>query len=142
MSGRPPWNELAEVRSGELVIRLIRPDAYVATARPGSRVQPAALPTNERTPSATSYGASAFVKSLLRGGTADLLAANPKWVAFLQAEVLVEHIRALGIDVRLSPQDCEFDRVRDAHASLINVDRPRRNQLIRLLEQNLVAAGE
>lgn len=141
MSDRPHWQELTEVLSGELVIRVIRPTEYKHDAPKGARVQPGAMPTNEFTPNDTSYGASAFVKSRLKNGEADLVAANPRWGSYLRAEVLAEQLRELGIDVRLSPQDCEFELVRDAHASLLGVNRERRNKLIRLLEAHLVAAS-
>lgn len=138
MTARPPWQELPEVVSGELVIRLIRPNEYKADAPAGARVQPAAIPTDEFKPNDRSYGASAFVKSRLRNGLKDIVDANPKWNAYVLAEVMVEKIRELGIEVRLSPQDCEYEQIRDAHASLINLNRDRRNKLVRLLEAHLV----
>jgi hypothetical protein len=70
-------------------------------------------------------------------GLLDLHEAYPKWATWYVAELPVVAVKALKVEVRYSPQDCEFEAVRDAHASLIGVTRLIRLELIRLIEQHL-----
>ena len=135
---RPAWNELEVVPDGDLVFRFVQPGHFNASAPSGARVQPAALQSNEFTPNDRSYGASAYIKSRLSRGLDDLHKAYPKWVAWRVSEVPVSAVTAIGIEVRLSPQDCELETIRHAHASLIGVTKERRLKLIPLIEAHLV----
>lgn len=135
---RPGVGELALVPDGNLVFRFVQPGQFNASAPPGARVLTSALQTDEFTPNERSYGPSAFVKSLLANGLDDLHKACPKWMAWRVAEVPIDAILKLGVEVRLSPQDCEFESIRHAHASLIGVTKAKRSNLIRLLEAHLL----
>lgn len=135
---RPPWGELEVVASGELIFRFVQPNQYSESAVAGARVQPSALQTNEFTPNEKSYGASVYVKARLLRGLEDLYEAMPKWRGWRVAEIPVSSINELGVEVRLSPQDCQIETIRHAHASLIGVTKAVRNKLIKVIEANLV----
>ena len=141
MSGnRPDVSELVIVEDGELVFRFVQP-GHINTAAPiGARLQTSALQSNEFTPNEHSYGPSVYVRSRLTNGVADLHEACSKWRAWQLAEIPVGTVLALGVTVRLSPQDCEFPTIRHAHATLIGVTKAIRDQLIRVIEANLLPA--
>ena len=136
---RPDVSELTVAASDALVFRFVRPEHIDLAAPVGARLQLSSLQTNEFTPNARSYGASVYVKSLLVGGLADLHAACEKWRSWRVAEVPVRAVLDVGVSVLLSPQDCEFETIRHAHASLIGVNKERRNKLIRIIEAHLLA---
>jgi hypothetical protein len=139
--GRPEVDELEVVASDHLVFRFVQPGHINLNAPAGSRLQLSALQTNECTPNERSYGASVYVKSRLAYGLADIHAAFAKSRSWRAAEVPVWKIQALGVSVVLSPQDCSIEAIRHAHASLIGVDKPRRNKLIRIIEEHLLTAS-
>jgi hypothetical protein len=116
----------------------VQPGHIDATAVIGARVQNAALPTNDFTPNDRSYGASVYVKSLLLRGLDDLYAADAKWRTWGVSEVPIVEVVKLGVEVLLSPQDCAHETIRHAHASLVGVNKTRRNQLVRLIELYLI----
>ncbi len=135
---RPDVTELEVAPDDSILFRFVQPTHIDAKAPPGARLQTAALPTNEFTPNEHGYGASVYVKSLLANGLRDLHEACPKWCDWRVAEVPVREMLELGVGVRLSPQDCPFEAIRHAHASLIGVTRQKRNLLIRIIERRLL----
>jgi hypothetical protein len=139
---RPHWQDLEAVADGDLIFRFVHPRDYKQMLPSGARVQPSALSTDEFKPNAKSYGASVYARSKLPRGIDDLYEACSKWTQWHYAQVPVSEVVALGVEVRLSPQDCEFDLVRHAHASLLNVTRPIRIQLIRIIEAHLSLVTE
>ncbi len=136
MAPRPPAAELEHVGAEELVLRLVHPTSYNASA---ARIELSALPTKDFTPSSTSYGASAYVKSRLDGGISALYAAVDRWRTYTLTQVAASEIVALGIEVRYSPDDCQFQALKHAHASLIGITHGNRPSLLRLLERNIIA---
>jgi hypothetical protein len=138
---RPPVDALEPVPSDALVFRFVQPAHIDPSAPVGAQLQMAALQTNEFTPNEHSYGASVYVKSRLPRGLTDLLEACPKWQSWRTSEVPVKKVLDLGVKVVLSPQDCEFEAIRVAHASLIGVDKLRRNKLVRLIESHMLPAS-
>ncbi|MBN2195018.1 MAG: hypothetical protein JW751_19530 [Polyangiaceae bacterium] len=135
---RTPVEALDVVPTGDLVFRLVRPEHIDLTKPRGAQLQTSALPSDQYTPNDHSYGASVYVKSRLPQGVEQLYQACPKWRTWRTAEVPVAKVVELGVGVVLSPQDCEIEEIRHAHASLIGVDRPRRNRLLRLIEAHLL----
>lgn len=135
---RPHWTALTLVGAEHVLFRFVRPDHINSKAVEGARVQISALQTNEFTPNDHSYGASVYIKELLPGGLEDLHAACPKWKTWLFSEVPVGDVNALGVDVRMSPNDCQFESIKHAHASLLNVTKSIRPSLIRLIEKHLI----
>ena len=136
--GRPDVTQLEVAPADALVFRFVQPGHINVEAPVGARLQTAALPSNEYTPNEKSYGASVYVKSLLSRGLVDLHDACAKWQAWRVAEVPVAEVLAIGARVVLSPQDCPFESIRHAHASLLDVTKERRNKLIRVIEKHLV----
>jgi hypothetical protein len=135
---RPLVSALAPVRNDGLVFRFVQPGHINEAAVLGARLQTAVLQTNEFTPNEKSYCASVYVKSLLSRGLEDLYDADAKWRTWRVSEVPIEEVVSLGVQVVLSPQDCELVNIRHAHASLIGVDKHKRNKLVRLIEQYLL----
>ena len=136
---RPDVLQLEVASADSLVFRFVQPGHINSRAPAGSRLQTAALPSNEYTPDDKSYGASVYVKSLLARGLEDLHDACEKWRMWRVAEVPVAEVLAVGARVVLSPQDCRFESIRHAHASLLDVTKERRNKLIRIIERYLVS---
>ena len=134
--------DLPRVESGEVLFRLVGSHAYDFDGSAGVRVQNSALTKSEMTPTSTSYGPSVFVESLLPDGMASLEEACPAWRQKGYAAIPIEDLRAIGIDVRLSKEDCEFDSVRAAHGSLIGVTRTNRPSVVHLISQYLVRPPE
>jgi len=139
-TSRPPVEDLTAVSPDNLVFRLVQPAHLDLQQAVGAQLQTAALPTNQCTPNERSYGASIYVESLLSGGLEELHRACPKWQTWRAARIPVEKVVDLGVKVVLSPQDCPFESIRHAHASLLGVDKQRRNKLIKLIEAHLLPA--
>ena len=137
-SSRPDVSELEVAASDSLVFRFDNPGHLDPRAPAGARLQNAALQTDEFTPHEGSYGASVYVKSRLLDGIADLHRACDKWRGCRVAEVPVAAVLAVGARVVLSPQDCQFESIKHAHASLLDVTKARRNKLIRVIEAHLL----
>jgi hypothetical protein len=135
---RPDVATLTVVTEDALIFRFVQPGHIDATARVGSQLQTSALQTNEFTPNDHSYGPSVYVGSKLKRGVDDLFAACEKWKGWRYARVPVDQVNAIGVTVVLSPQDCELESIRHAHASLIGVTKPHRSKLLRLIEKHLV----
>jgi hypothetical protein len=134
---RPQWQELPDVEDGALLIRFILPGALRAERPKGNRVDPSACQSGDYQPSETSYGASVYVESRLRNGVDDLFAACPRWRGWRFVQLQVALVRALALDVKYTPMDCEFPEIADAHASLIGMNRSIRTQFIALLDAQL-----
>lgn len=131
-SDRPKPDDLVAVPDHEYVLRLINPKggAYQANPPDGRHLADGWVPSGQYKPSPTSYGPSVWVESRLPEGVASLEALRPDWKSHGLVRVLVSAVRACNIDVRYSPQDSIFPEHKDAHASFIGIDRPRRDELI------------
>lgn len=123
--------DLERVDHGEVIIRLVGPRDFDATRVMGERVLKSAPQARDITPNENSYGASVFVVSRL--GELDLRSVLNK-PTHLEARVSVMELEGLGIEVRLSPEDCEVDLLRAAHASLIGVTPKNRSTLMKLVD--------
>lgn len=134
---RPPVEELELVKEGELIFRFISPKDYDIRNPLGTRVQAATLPSDQLRLTPASYGPSVYVGSRLSRGIQDLYAANPNWRVYYFARMPIKEVSELGIEVRLSPYDCDYPTVKHAHASLTKMDRPKRNKLVSVLERLL-----
>ncbi len=90
-----------------------------------------ALTHDEFKPSPKSYGASVFVLSLLTNGVETLFEARPDWLGRLAPRIRVERILTINgeIRVKLTPMDCQLEAIREAHASIANLNRERRAEL-------------
>lgn len=127
-------SELELVDQGEVVVRLVADRDFDVSAPPGQRMKPAALQTNDFTPSDTSYGASVYVASRL--GNVDLRERLNKRT-HVEARVQVAALAEIGLRVVYSPEDCDIDELKAAHASLIGVTRNNRVRVLRLLDMAL-----
>lgn len=127
-------SELEPVEEGEVLVRLVATRGFDGARPQGQRVKTAALQTNDFTPSETSYGASVYVVSRLDGN--DVRAVLDKSL-HLEARVPVSKLTALGIRVVYSPEDCEVDVLKPAHASLLGVTHANRPAVLRLIDEAL-----
>lgn len=126
--------ELESVDEGEVIVRLVAARDFDVSAPPGQRVKPAALQTSDFTPSDKSYGASVYVVSRL-GGVDVRERLNKS--THVEARVRVAELVELGIRVVYSPEDCDVDELKPAHASLIGVTRDNRVKVLRLIDKAL-----
>lgn len=134
---RPKWEDLPDVEDGDLLIRFLRPGTVKLDRPRGQRVEPSTCNSNEFEPNENSYGASVFVEGRLENGVDDLYAACERWRDWAFARLAVEKVRALGIFVKYTPMDCEFEGIAHAHASLIGMTRPKRARFVLLLDEVL-----
>jgi hypothetical protein len=83
-------------------------------------------------PSDDTYGPSVYVESRLRDGIQSLIAIDSAWHAQGVVRIQVRELRQFELEVRYSPADCTYDseELRGAHATVLGLTRPRRNQLV------------
>jgi hypothetical protein len=60
------------------------------------------------------------------------MAANPKWTNYAVVKVPLRDLEALGFGVQLTPEQCPFESIRQAHASIFGVTGENRQQAIDL----------
>jgi len=120
------------VDEGQVILRLVAERDFDRSLPSGQRVRSAALQTSDFTPSDQSYGASVYVVSRL-GGT-DLQKRLNKQMHIV-AQIDVAALLALGIQVVYSPEDCDVDELKVAHASLIGVTHYNRPAVLRLIDK-------
>ena len=132
---RRPLSALTRVDAGEVLLRLVAGRDFLIERPLGERVLPAALQTHDFTPSPTSYGASVYIESLVPSGVeVKVQLGKPN---HLVATLAVAALNALGIEVVLTPEDCDDEVLRPAHASLIGVTKANRPTILRLIDQGL-----
>ena len=138
---RPAAAELLLVPSEDTIIRMIHPEAAIDAD--GSVLQ-GALPSKEyrNTPNETSYGPSVYVASRLEAEVSTLEQATPNWRYYAVARCPVAAVRALGVRVCFSPDDCDIEAIKQAHATLLDVTVATRDQLIELFQKHLVRVGD
>lgn len=123
--------DLERVDAEEVIIRLIHP---VHFNWEHEEVAPAALPMKQFRPQCEDSGPSFYVRSGLTSGVQDLEATEPKWKGFGVAEIKVQDLLDLGLDIRLTPEECRFPTIKHAHASIVStVDRATRDAVVDLL---------
>jgi len=126
---------LERVASGEVLIRLVARNAFIADRAFGERVLPAALQTSDFMRSDQSYGASVYIESRLPDDVN--LTSELGKPTHLVAKVSVADLEALGVVVCFSAEDCDKPSLKAAHASLIGVTAQNRAKILRLIDAAL-----
>jgi hypothetical protein len=142
---RPAFALLAPIEEGEVVVRIVRASGFYADRQVGLRLDTSQLPEKEFKANDESYGLSVFVRSALSSGNDDdqaieaLEGARPQWKekGSGYSFVAVAELRELGLDVRLSPQDCQIEGLVNAHASVSGVTKANRPKLLNLIDNCL-----
>lgn len=135
---RTPLADLVAVPDDKLVLRLIRADWYKPEEPPEHRIMTAALPTGQWKSTPESYGPSLFVQDDVEGGVEGVFTAKPEWQHMGAARARVGELRKLGVDVRYSPDDCEINALKPAHATLLNcVNKSMREDILALFGQDI-----
>lgn len=63
----------------------------------------------------------------------------PKWERRAMVRITAKALRAAGLDVRYSPQDCTIQALADGHASLLGVTREDRERVLAFLDHHVDA---
>jgi len=137
---RPDAKDLVPVGDEEEIVFFIAPRTWDGQRPQGQRIQESAMPSETFKPSPSNYGPSVFAVLLIRGGIEALLEHYPKWKNHGQAIVKAGKVRSLGlgVEVKLSPQDCTWEDFKNAHASLVGVVKSNRRAILALLDHHVV----
>lgn len=118
------------VDDDELVVRLIHPDHWDAEEDEGHHLMTASVQSSEFKP--PRGPPSIYVLS--RAPLQQILTAKLEWTAFGVATLRASELRAIGLEVRYSPNDCTVPGLAHAHASIEGITgRPKRDELVDLL---------
>ena len=132
----PTAPSYSAIATGDLLFRLIRTGTYNPAFPAGLRLVSASMQSSEYKPKPNSQGPSVFLKDLLPNrSVSDLETENPKWKKYGIAEVPVEVIRGLGLEVNHTPDECAYATLKNAHCSITGIaDGKKRDELLRAIE--------
>jgi hypothetical protein len=131
-------DDLEAVSNDATIVRLVHPLHYAPALPEGRRLLPAAFSSKDATPSATSYGASAYHLERLPAGLRSLEATNARWSSFGVIAVPAAVLDELRVRSLYSPEDCDYPALRDAHVSLVGIDRTNRDSVLERLERHVI----
>jgi hypothetical protein len=139
-SSRPDVAALRPVPESAWILRRIPKDAYDHTQPEGENLTAALFSKDDFKPSDDSYGSSGFCESDLPNGLDSLIEFDRDWRLHGVVRMQVVELRDFNIDVRYTPQDCDYadETLKDAHVSLIGIrDRGNRNRLVAYLQKRV-----